>query len=92
VTFAAPARGDGRSGAECDARALHPQLLAGVDSRNSVAPICQILARVIAHAIRTTIVRVSTQPGPKPVIARALRAGPFNQVGSFSYVFVPGGN
>jgi hypothetical protein len=42
--------------------------------------------------------RTMSAVGPKrrdltqTVIAHALRAGPFNQVGSFSYVFVPGGN
>src|SRR5260370_9709394 len=39
-----------------------------LDSRTSAATMRQILARAIAHAIKMTIVRIFTQPGPEAVI------------------------
>ena len=41
---------------------------AGLDSRNFAAPIHQILARAIAHAIKSTIECVFTQPGSKRAV------------------------
>jgi len=41
---------------------------AALDSRNFTAQIRQILARAIAHAIKSTIERVFTQPGSSPTV------------------------
>jgi hypothetical protein len=52
-------------------------MLAGLDSRNCVTPIRQILAVIAAHAIGAPIARVLTQPESEAAIQteRLLPAG-----------------
>ena len=76
---------DGRhAGLRCWARPNQPRphhlrtssKRAGLDSRNFAAPIRQILARAIAHAVKSTIERVFTQPGPQGDIRGEARLPP----------------
>jgi hypothetical protein len=78
-----------RLGAPESARPHHLSMSSrrtALDSRNFAAPIRQILARAIAHAIKSTIERVFTQPGSKAAVARQKASNLRQRRGTRSFV------